>query len=196
MTTIPNGPSTNKPAQQPVPLQSSSNTRETDNGLDEAKKVIIDRMLTYMFDPMFGVADYLKIAETNSLEDFSSQFSPHGARAIRIALSLKEQSSQDEVKQALDERLSESLETTNSEETPDDLRLIDMPPEVTIEDVNDAEKVTDPQFAKLFGLNETATRNEISLAGSLVLSVLQREHYGLEPSASDQELADAMMATQ
>lgn len=148
-------------------------------GLDIAKKEMIDRFLTYyVFDTEYGVGDYLQIPAEISFADFSERFSPHGARAIRIALNLNCDASQDEVKEALKEAVKSSSYVELPEEVKYESKLQIMPPGVTVRDLKDAEKELNPKFAQLFGLDETTTEAELTLAMQLALGIIQREKYG------------------
>ncbi len=165
-------------------------------GLDIAKETITNRFLSYyVFDPMFGIGDYLQIPKTDSLANFSEQFSPHGSKALRIALDLKDNAPQGKVKQILKEllKIKEVGHNKLPEEAIYEMKLQGMPTGVTVEDIKNAENDLIPQFAALFGLDKSTTESEFLLASELVLSVLQREKYGLSPTAGDEELAAAMM---
>lgn len=55
---------------------------------DLIKQIIVQKFLGYMFDSKFGIANFLKIPTTGSIDEFAKLFKPYAERAIRIALKL------------------------------------------------------------------------------------------------------------
>lgn len=140
-----------------------------------------------MFHSKFGIADHLKIPRTDSIEDFSRFFSPHEARAIRIALKLKDNSLIGEVKKHLiGKTVCTGMQTNES-------KLDGMPEGISIDEVKKSEKELTPLLAEMFGIDGAPSEYELHVVTNLVLGVLQREKHGLDLDTPDEKLFEHMM---
>ena len=165
------------------------------------KKMFQESFLNDVFNPpdgTIGLGKILNLPNNATIKRVYAVLKPQAERAIRIAFKLSPQATNEEVYEAVKNRVIQKYTYSgiNVYTHPDtnEFGPEDSKQDIQYKKISSSFKKLQKQFAKAWGLPNYQNDQELSEAQEAVMGVFKREYYKLDYNSTDEQLQQAEKA--